>query len=123
MPGRNRFGVSRRNGDRVGRVEPVEPVRKVDEVDLERIALRVLERRERLQSRAVPEPEERHELLGRGEPPREGAFGDLERVDAVAEKLAEMTLGAPEHRRLQARRRRDVLADGAEELADEAVRR
>ena len=41
----------------------------------------------------------------------------------VAEERAQMGLGAPEHRRLHARRRRHVGADGAEELADEAVGR
>ena len=41
--------------------------------------------------------------------------------DAVAEELAHVVLGPPEHRRCEARRRWHVLGDDAEELADRAV--
>ena len=51
----------------------------------------------------------------------ERALLELERGDRVAEELAEVRLGAPEHRRLHSRRGRHVRANGAEGLADEPV--
>ncbi len=116
----DRFGVRRRNRGRVGS-EPVEPPRERDEIGLERVARVALERGEGLQRRAVPEPEELDEVLGRPVPERERPLGHLERGDAVAEQLAQMCLGAPEQRRAQPGGRRHVGADRAEHLADEPI--
>src|SRR6266487_5172830 len=67
---RHCFGVGRRDGEGVA-AEPVEPARERDEIELERVTCAALERREGLEGRPVPRPEERDELLGRPEPERE----------------------------------------------------
>ena len=69
---------------------------------LERIAGVALECREGLQRRPVPGAEEVDELVGRFEPEGERPLLQLQRGDRVAEELAEVGLGAPEHRRLHA---------------------
>ena len=56
---RHRFGVGRRNRRSHRRAEPVGPAHERDEIALQRIACDALERREGLQRRPVPEPEER----------------------------------------------------------------
>ena len=68
----------------------------------------VFQRGEGLQRRPVPGAEEVDELLAGAEAERERPLLDLERRDPVAEELAQVRLGAPEHRRLHAGRRRHV---------------
>src|SRR5262245_39100571 len=95
---RDRFDVSGGNRNRVAG-EPVVSTRELEEVALERLAGRAFERGEGLDGRPVPRPEELDELLGGAVPEREGALRDLEPSDALAEQVAQVRLGAPEHRR------------------------
>ena len=98
---------------------PIEAAGERDEIELERLARASFECGEGLQ----PSARTSDEVLRGAELPRVGALGDLEGRDAVAEEPAQVLLGAPEHRRLNAGRRRYVAGDGAEQLADEPVGR
>jgi hypothetical protein len=96
---------------------------KTDKLGAQRLLARRVERRERAGHRAVVRAEEVHDGVRRERvgkavvAPRESKVGD-----AVAEALAHRGLVAPEYRRRHVRRR-DVLRDDLEHLADESTGR
>ena len=92
---------------------PVEASGQLGQVALERVALVSSSAANAFSVGPYQSRKKVDELLGRGEPEREGPLADLERLDPVAEQLAEVVLGAPQHRRRTPARRRHVLADRA----------
>ena len=82
----------------------------------------VVEGREGLERGPVVLAEELHEVLRRGEAEGVGPARGREVATRVAEELAHVLLGAPQRRRRQPGRGRDVRGDRGEQLADEAVR-
>ena len=84
---------------------------------------RGLERGERLEQRAIIGLEDLQPMLGRAIAKHEVARCRLDGRRVRLEQLGNPCPGAPQRRRPDAGRRRDVLADGLEELADEALGR
>jgi hypothetical protein len=100
----------------------VEIVDQRVEIRLERLAGRRVDRRERLENRAVLGAEDLDPMLGRSV--TEDKKLALRRDDRLrTEQDLQIGLAAPQRRRLHARRRRNVFADGLEQPADEALRR
>src|SRR3954451_21019564 len=96
--------ADRENGLEVGGTDaddpavavPVEGVRERSEVGAKRHLPGRVQCVEGLKRRPVPAPEERHELLCRGEPERAGALDRTNVVDSTGEDADEMRFGAPQ---------------------------
>src|SRR5215203_6592073 len=92
-----------------------------DQVLLQGVLPFLLQRPEGLVHRTVVLAHELHVLPGRHKAPHEGASPGLQRAYPAVQKLVQPLLCSPPEGRIEAGRRRHVLAEGLEQLTDVAV--
>src|SRR5215831_6301539 len=101
----------------------VEPFQQGDDLLLERYPLRRVQGCEGLDRRSIEIAEDLNPVCARAVAEIEELAHAADVGSLGAEQRHDMRLGSPQGGRLESRRRRDVGADGLEQLADESLRR